>query len=70
MKIARFYITDGTAHWWVDAPWSQRHDVDADVAMDGHKIYHVSFPSIQDKTSRPTKKELPLKAARYLQHMA
>ena len=70
MKIARFYITDGTSTWTVDAPWSQRHDIDAGIAMDGHTIYHVSFPHVQDGTTRPQKKNLPLKAARYLQYIA
>jgi hypothetical protein len=69
MKIARFYITDGTTTWWVDAPWSNRHDVDANAAIEGHTIYHVSFPNIQDCPMPKIKKSLSSKAIHYLQHM-
>jgi hypothetical protein len=69
MKIARFYITDGTATWSLDAPWSERQDIDANAAMEGFTIYHVTFPQVQDCSEKTAKKPLSPKAARYLQYI-
>lgn len=69
MKIARFYITNGTDSWHIDAPWSCRTDIDANAAMEGHTIYHVSFPTVLTPLTKPKVNRLPPAATTYLRQV-